>query len=112
MKIALRTYLEEKIKHLEKQIKLYQKLNEKALILKSEENKIHFQTLNGEAERIKEILKSTIPREVHERDMKELFGKIEVLTTSKDINTGKSAMIGIVIIFLLNLVTIAIALLK
>lgn len=137
--ITLREYLEEKIKHLQEKMILLNAANEKALTLKAEENKQHFENLNGEAGRINKILEATIPREVHERDIKELAGKIEAvnltskdfvtrdylaatlrtpsddiksLTSNKDVQTGKNIVIGIVITFLLTLLSIGISIFK
>lgn len=100
--ISLREYFDKEIKHLEEKMMMLNAATEKALILKAEENKQHFESLNGEAGRINKILEATIPREVHERDIKELAKDIKALTAHKDVGTGKSMTIAAVIMFILG----------
>jgi hypothetical protein len=61
-----RKYVEEKFKS-----------NERALKLQAKENKRRLNVLNGEGDRIKEILKESIPREVFDRTMEQKDEKFD-----------------------------------
>ncbi len=75
---------------------------QKALDLQAEEYERRLTALNGEGERIKEVLKDSIPREVFDRTMsaneqkndaraKELSAKIEILTAWQTAQQGSTS---------------------
>jgi hypothetical protein len=125
---SFKEYFTKTIDHLEEKIDSSQSTNSKALELQSVETERRLEALNGEAGRLTKILDASIPREVHERDIKELRALIDVLTlagtkwvtqdylagvlkqpgmdirdltSSKDIQTGKSLQnsVNIALIF-------------
>jgi hypothetical protein len=92
--------LEEKLKARDKELKLQAKEYERRL-----------KVLNGEGERIKEILKESIPREIFDRAMEGLNGKIQILTNFKNAQEGKSELTKY-IPWLIAVISIALAYFK
>ena len=89
----------EKVKGMQKAIDLSASLNEAKLQLQAIEYERRLDKLNGEGDRIKEVLKESIPREVFDRTMssndqknearvKELSAKIDILTTWQTAQQG------------------------
>lgn len=93
--ISLREFLELKIEHLKEIVELKELLIEKARQLQAVEYERRIGESNNHLAKLKEVYAQikaeNIPREVHDRDMKEVFGKIEVLTTSKDFSSGSKS---------------------
>jgi hypothetical protein len=73
--------LEEKLKARDRELKLQAKEYERRLTV-----------LNGEGTRIQEILKESIPREVFDKTMEGVNGKIQILTNFKNAQEGKSEL--------------------
>ena len=73
--------LEEKIKARDRELKL-----------QAQEYERRLKVLNGEGERIKEILKESVPREVFDRVISGLEAKIQILTNFKTAQEGKSEL--------------------
>lgn len=137
--VTLKEYLNERIDNLRNKVDALEKSNAEAVNKSAVEIERRLETLNGEAGRIAKVLEASIPREVHERDIKEITGKLEALTiaskdyitrdylaamlkvpgdeikvlnTSKDINTGKTMERAAVVAILIALAAIAVALWK
>jgi hypothetical protein len=62
----------------------------RALKLQAQEYKRRLKVLNGEGDRIKEILKESIPREIFDRTISGLEGKIQILTDWKNAELGRA----------------------
>jgi hypothetical protein len=92
----------EKVQAMQKAIDLSAELAEKKLTLQAAEYERRLDALNGEGNRIKDILKESIPREVFDRTMasneqkndtraKELAAKIEILTAWQTAQQGSDS---------------------
>lgn len=78
--------LKTEIKHLHKVMEL----NEKALKLQSREYERRLEALNGEAERLRKMQSTYVPREVYEAKYDELVANIEKNRTQLATMTGKT----------------------
>jgi hypothetical protein len=65
---------------------------DKELELQATEYERRLQSLNGEAGRIRDILKESIPREVFDREMNSINDKIEIITRFKNAQEGRSEL--------------------
>ena len=113
--VSVRKYLKSRIKGLSSRVDSLEESNLRALNLQAAETQRRLDDLNGEAGRITKVLEASIPREVHERDIKELRGLIDGLTKVKDVDKGKSTQTGVIaalILSLLGLLIGAISLVK
>lgn len=137
--VTLKEYLNERIDNLADKVAANEKKNDEALKISAAEIERRLEQLNGEAGRITKVLEASIPREVHERDIKEINGRLEALTisskdyvtrdylsatlktpsedikmlnTSKDVNAGKTMQTAAIISFIMSAIAIAVALIK
>jgi|SRR5580692_2498289 hypothetical protein len=82
---------------------------EQARKLQAKEYKRRLKILNGEAERLRGIQATYVPREVYGKDMQDLLDKIQILTDYKNGQQGKSQLLqyipwlltGVSILFML-----------
>lgn len=68
----LKELLSQRIDGIEKLITARQELSDKSLDLLAKNNEKHFSALNGEAERLRLMQVSYVPREVHEANINEI----------------------------------------
>jgi hypothetical protein len=91
----------EKVQGMQRAIDLAAELNETKLQLQAVEYERRLEKLNGEGDRIKDILKESIPREIFDRTMtsndqrnetrfKEVAAKIEILTAWQTAQQGST----------------------
>lgn len=66
---------------------------DRELQLQAKEYERRLNVLNGEGERIKEILKESIPREVFDRTVSALITRIEAIEIYKTKQEGKSQLL-------------------
>lgn len=97
--------LKAEIKHLKKELKW----RDKALTLQAEKDKIHFEQLNHEAERLRSMQATYLPREVYESQKDEQNKKIGIITDWKNNQQGRQAIIllgwGIVLLLISYFIT-------
>lgn len=67
----------------------------KALVLQAEQYEKHLALLNHEAEQLKSMQASYVSREVYDRDIKELDGKVGKLNKWADVMTGRIIGFGL-----------------
>lgn len=90
-------------------------VRDKALELQHTETERRLTALNHEAEQLKSMQAKYIPREVYEANakevdnkmdaaLKEVHGKIDVLTASKDFNTGRQTVITVFVSSLIAII--------
>jgi hypothetical protein len=65
---------------------------DRELILQAKEYERRLETLNNDNERIQEILKQSIPREIFDRTLGALITRIEVLENYKTKQEGRSQL--------------------
>lgn len=94
-KVTLKEYILTIIKDFKEEFLTYVKTTSEALKLQSLETERRLGVLNGEAERIKQILEKTIPREVYEAGVKELRGLIDALVLANKDNVTKESLSNI-----------------
>lgn len=94
---------EKDIEAIRREIDLMFEAKAKALELNLAENEKHFIKLNHEAEQLKNMQATYLPRELHESQITEIEKQISVLNTEKDKAVGRGAVIGVVVSFLIGL---------
>lgn len=82
-----------------------------ALKLQAKEYKRRLKDLNGESGRIRNVLDHSIPREIHQLDIKRLDDKIDILTTWKNKVEGKNQW-QLYVPWVLTVAAIAVAIFK
>lgn len=70
---------------------------EKALIIQAREYERRLEILNHEAERLRLMQTSYIPREVYESEMKEINAKVQMLIDKQNKQAGWVAAISIIL---------------
>lgn len=103
--------LEEKFYELDKQIAILKTVQFKdiesistALKLQATEYERRLSLLNGEAERLKSMQISYLPREIWEQSLKEQQKEIGILTAFKDNYTGRNSIISGIVAFAVSLI--------
>lgn len=97
----IKELLELEIKHL-KELGVEK---DKALALQAKEYERRLEALNGEAERLRTMQASYLPREVYDSERKEVNSKLQTLIDKQNRQAGWVAAFGVVMtiaIFLLN----------
>lgn len=92
-----------------REIALMFEAKDSALKLKSAEDKIHFEKLNHEAEQLKRMQATYLPRESHELSMKDINKAITELTSFKDNLLGRMTIISAIIAVAVSILTYFIA---
>ena len=95
-----KTKTKTEIKHLKELMNLQFKYTETALVIQSTETERRLNLLNGEAERLKSIQSTYLPREVFEANYKELSIKIELLQRIVYIGIGGVLVLQIILRFM------------
>lgn len=80
---------------LEERLKQQKEASEKALILQANAYEKHLAALNHEADQLKSMQSTYIPREVYERDNMEVQGKLDKLTKWQDVMSGRIIGFGL-----------------
>lgn len=87
--------LSELVAVLEERLQQQKESNEKALILQANAYEKHLAALNHEAEQLKSMQSTYIPREVYERDISEIEGKLEKVNKWQDVMSGRIIGFGL-----------------
>lgn len=80
---------------LEERLRQQKESSEKALLLQAAAYDKHLEALNHEADQLKSMQSSYIPREVYERDNKEVQEKLDKLTKWQDVMSGRIIGFGL-----------------
>lgn len=99
---------EKDIEAIRREIDLMFEAKAKALELNLAENEKHFIKLNHEAEQLKSMQATYIPREVHDAQITEIGRLISILNTEKDKAAGRGVVNGIIVSFLIGLIFVVI----
>ena len=78
--------------YFERIIRENNKAHQRALKLQTKEYKRRLKVLNGEGDRIKEILKESVPREVFDRSNSSLSDKVQLNTNYNNAQEGKNQL--------------------
>lgn len=97
----------EKVQGMQKAQELADKLNEEKLKLQAAIYDKHLSDLNHEGDRIKEVQKQSIPREVFDRTMIEVNAKLAIVTKWQDSQQGSSMNKDKVVTYIPYLIALA-----
>lgn len=94
--VSLKDYIEEKISNLEEKMDLKFIANERAGLIDSKEIARRLEILNGEAERLRQMQATYLPREVYESNLQKLVDDIDENKEFRNISLGKQSIIAVV----------------
>jgi len=104
--------LEAKLKALEKHVHFKFEANEKALGIQAKEYERRLEALNGEAERLRKMQATYLPREVFDKIHDSIVADIEDLKRARDEGVGRQYVISAIVSAAIAIgITLAVAIL-
>jgi len=99
---------EQKIASVERLLTLRLDAQEKALMLQAAEYERRLKYLNGEAERLRQMQATYVPREVYDRVDEQRCEDIKALESYRDTQLGKQAALSAVVAAVVSIATVLI----